>query len=56
MVPSGCLLSGLEVTSSSHLRELALTEDMVIQGQRVQLGELKLCVYTIVGSLDDLEV
>ncbi|KAM3869804.1 L-fucose kinase [Diretmus argenteus] len=55
-VPAGCLLSGLEVTSSSHIRQLALANDIIIQRHRIQLGELKLNVYTVMGAQDDLEV
>ncbi|XP_056137795.1 L-fucose kinase [Lampris incognitus] len=51
-VPSGCLLSGLEFTSSSHIRQLELTTDIIIQGHRIQLGELKLSIYTVLGAQD----
>ncbi|XP_078139189.1 L-fucose kinase [Centroberyx gerrardi] len=54
-VPSGCLLSGLDL-SSSHIRQLALANDIIIQGHRIELGELKLNVYTVMGAQDDLEV
>uniref|UniRef100_A0A8C8GQZ5 L-fucose kinase n=1 Tax=Oncorhynchus tshawytscha TaxID=74940 RepID=A0A8C8GQZ5_ONCTS len=43
-VHSGCLLSGLEVTSSSHIQQLALTNDHIIQGHHIQLGEMKITV------------
>uniref|UniRef100_A0A673WJT5 L-fucose kinase n=1 Tax=Salmo trutta TaxID=8032 RepID=A0A673WJT5_SALTR len=43
-VHSGCLLSGLEVTSSSHIQQLALTNDHIIQGHHIQLGEIKITV------------
>uniref|UniRef100_A0A8C7FJU6 L-fucose kinase n=1 Tax=Oncorhynchus kisutch TaxID=8019 RepID=A0A8C7FJU6_ONCKI len=53
-VHSGCLLSGLEVTSSSHIQQLALTNDHIIQGHHIQLGEMKITVYTVLGvSCDD---
>ncbi|KAM6970127.1 L-fucose kinase [Aplochiton taeniatus] len=55
-VPSGCFLSGLDVTSSTQLRQLTLSDDIILQGQRVQLGPLKLTVYTVLGSGDDLEM
>uniref|UniRef100_A0A8C7QDA9 L-fucose kinase n=1 Tax=Oncorhynchus mykiss TaxID=8022 RepID=A0A8C7QDA9_ONCMY len=48
-VHSGCLLSGLEVTSSSHIQQLALTNDHIIQGHHIQLGEMKITVYTVLG-------
>ncbi|KAL2093982.1 hypothetical protein ACEWY4_011294 [Coilia grayii] len=54
-VPSGSLVSGLEATSGSHLQQLLLSGDTIIQGHRVQLGELKLTVYTVLGANDDLE-
>uniref|UniRef100_A0A4W5MPV2 Fucose kinase n=1 Tax=Hucho hucho TaxID=62062 RepID=A0A4W5MPV2_9TELE len=53
-VHSGCLLSGLEVTSSSHIQQLAFTNDRIIQGHHIQLGEMKITVYTVLGvSCDD---
>ncbi|CAB1323640.1 unnamed protein product [Coregonus sp. 'balchen'] len=55
-VHSGCLLSGLEVTSSSHIQQLALTNDHIIQGHHIQLGEMKVTVYTVLGANDDLKV
>ncbi|XP_072291330.1 L-fucose kinase [Eucyclogobius newberryi] len=55
-VPTGCLLSGLESSASFAVRSLALAPDVVIQGHRVALGELKLNVYTVFGAYDDLEV
>uniref|UniRef100_A0A8C8GM41 L-fucose kinase n=1 Tax=Oncorhynchus tshawytscha TaxID=74940 RepID=A0A8C8GM41_ONCTS len=55
-VHSGCLLSGLEVTSSSHIQQLALTNDHIIQGHHIQLGEMKITVYTVLGAYDDLKV
>lgn len=55
-VPSGCLLSGLEASVSPCVRQLALSSDIIIQGHRIELGELKLNVYTVVGVHDDLQV
>ncbi|KAI1904031.1 hypothetical protein AGOR_G00001500 [Albula goreensis] len=55
-VPPGCLLSGLELSTSTHAPQLALLDDIIIQGHRVQLGELKLTVFTVLGAHDDLEV
>ncbi|XP_053174928.1 L-fucose kinase [Scomber japonicus] len=55
-VPSGCLLSGLELSTSQCIRQLLLASDIIIQGHRIQLGELKLNVYTVMGAQDDLEV
>lgn len=53
-VPSGCLLSGLDTSALSCVRKLA--DDIIIQGHPIELGELKLKVYTVVGAQDDLEV
>ncbi|XP_062245057.1 L-fucose kinase [Platichthys flesus] len=55
-VPSGCLLSGLELSTSCCIRKLKITNDIIIQGHRIELGELKLNVYTVMGAQDDLEV
>ncbi|XP_007567558.1 L-fucose kinase isoform X1 [Poecilia formosa] len=55
-IPSGCLLSGVDVSASTCLRRLALSSDIIIQGHRIELGELKLNVYTVVGTHDDLQV
>ncbi|XP_051548689.1 L-fucose kinase [Myxocyprinus asiaticus] len=54
-VHSGCLLSGLDLTSSSCIQRLPLCSDIIIQGHRVVLGELKLTVYTVFGAHDCLE-
>ncbi|XP_029910027.1 L-fucose kinase [Myripristis murdjan] len=54
-VPSGCLLSGLKL-STSDTRELSLANDIIIQGHRIELGELKLNVFTVMGAQDELEV
>uniref|UniRef100_A0A3B4WA39 Fucose kinase n=1 Tax=Seriola lalandi dorsalis TaxID=1841481 RepID=A0A3B4WA39_SERLL len=42
VVPSGCLLSGLESPTSQSIRQLNLADDIIIQGHRIELGELKL--------------
>lgn len=55
-VHSGCLLSGLDLTSSSCIQRLPLSSDIIVQGHRVMLGELKLTVYTAFGAHDHLEV
>ncbi|KAK9952014.1 hypothetical protein ABG768_017880 [Culter alburnus] len=55
-VHSGCLLSGLDLTSSSCIQRLPLSSDIIVQGHRVMLGELKLTVYTSFGAHDNLEV
>uniref|UniRef100_A0A9J8AET8 Fucose kinase n=1 Tax=Cyprinus carpio carpio TaxID=630221 RepID=A0A9J8AET8_CYPCA len=55
-VHSGCLLSGLDLTSSSCVQRLPLSSDIIIQGHRVRLGELKLTVFTAFGAHDNLEV
>uniref|UniRef100_A0A3Q2PSS2 Fucose kinase n=1 Tax=Fundulus heteroclitus TaxID=8078 RepID=A0A3Q2PSS2_FUNHE len=44
-VPSGCLLSGLDISASACIRRLALSNDIIIQGHRIELGELKLNVF-----------
>uniref|UniRef100_A0A671L412 Fucose kinase n=1 Tax=Sinocyclocheilus anshuiensis TaxID=1608454 RepID=A0A671L412_9TELE len=54
-VHSGCLLSGLDLTSSC-IQRLPLSSDIIIQGHRVMLGELKLTVFTAFGAHDNLEV
>ncbi|XP_063052854.1 L-fucose kinase [Engraulis encrasicolus] len=54
-VPSGTLVSGLKATSGSRLQQLLQRGDTILQGHRVQLGELKLTVYTVLGANDDLE-
>ncbi|KAF6722103.1 L-fucose kinase [Oryzias melastigma] len=55
-IPSGCLLSGLEVSASSFIRQLAIGNDIIIQGHRIELGELRLTVHTVMGAHDDLQV
>ncbi|KAL7402691.1 hypothetical protein ABVT39_018499 [Epinephelus coioides] len=55
-VPSGCLLSGLELMTSQCIRQLQLADDIIIQEHRIAVGELKLNVYTVTGAQDDLEV
>lgn len=55
-VPPGCLLSGLELSTSPSVRCLPLSSDIIIQGHRIELGELQLDVYTVMGAHDDLEV
>ncbi|XP_077425220.1 L-fucose kinase isoform X2 [Vanacampus margaritifer] len=55
-VPSGCLLSGLEASASPDIRRLSLDDDIIIQGHRIQLGDLKLKVFTVMGALDELEL
>uniref|UniRef100_A0A671TLN6 L-fucose kinase n=1 Tax=Sparus aurata TaxID=8175 RepID=A0A671TLN6_SPAAU len=55
-VPTGCLLSGLELMTSQCIRQLELANNIIIQGHRIELRELKLNVYTVTGAQDDLEV
>ncbi|XP_028287214.1 L-fucose kinase [Parambassis ranga] len=55
-IPSGCLLSGLKLSTSACLRRLALSSDIIIQGHRIELGELRLSVFTVMGAHDDLQV
>ncbi|XP_055365408.1 L-fucose kinase isoform X2 [Betta splendens] len=54
-VPAGCLLSGLESSASPHVRRLNLSDHLIVQGHRIELGRLKLSVYSAVGADDDLE-
>ncbi|KAJ8343194.1 hypothetical protein SKAU_G00305230 [Synaphobranchus kaupii] len=46
---------GLELSTLSRAPQLALPNDIIIQGHRVQLGELQLTVFTVLGTHDDLE-
>ncbi|XP_034540706.1 L-fucose kinase [Notolabrus celidotus] len=55
-VPSGCLLSGLEASTSQSARQLKLADDVIIQGHRIELGELKLSVFSVMGAQDELQV
>ena len=55
-IPSGCLLSGLELMTSQCLRQLELADDVIIQGHCIELGDLKLRVFTVMGARDNLEV
>lgn len=56
-VPTGCLLSGLALmTLQCPMWQLDLTTDIIIQGHFIELGELKLKVFTVMGAQDDLEV
>uniref|UniRef100_A0A3Q3XKC6 L-fucose kinase n=1 Tax=Mola mola TaxID=94237 RepID=A0A3Q3XKC6_MOLML len=55
-IASGCLLSGLELMTSQCLRQLELANDIIIQGHCIELGDLKLKVYTVMGVHDNLEV
>uniref|UniRef100_A0A3P8Z6B1 L-fucose kinase n=1 Tax=Esox lucius TaxID=8010 RepID=A0A3P8Z6B1_ESOLU len=47
-VYSGCLLSGLEL-NSSQIQHLSLTNDVILQSHRIQLGEMKITVNTVLG-------
>ncbi|XP_068579016.1 L-fucose kinase isoform X2 [Cebidichthys violaceus] len=55
-VPSGCLLSGLQPMTSQCVGRLELANDIIIQGHRIEVGRLKLSVYTVTGAQDDLEL
>ncbi|KAM9854214.1 L-fucose kinase isoform 1-T1 [Aulostomus maculatus] len=55
-VQSGCLLSGLELSTSRCIQQLPLVTDIIIQGHRIELGDLKVNVYTVMGAQDDLQV
>ncbi|TSK13521.1 L-fucose kinase [Bagarius yarrelli] len=54
-VNSGCLLSGLDQTISEQLHHLPLSSDIILQGHRVNVGQLKLVVFTVFGAYDNLE-
>ncbi|XP_075933700.1 LOW QUALITY PROTEIN: L-fucose kinase [Anarhichas minor] len=55
-VPSGCLLSGIQLMTSQCVGRLELADDIIIQGHRIEVGRLKLSVYTVTGAQDDLEL
>ncbi|XP_074533055.1 L-fucose kinase [Halichoeres trimaculatus] len=55
-VPSGCLLSSLELRTSQSIRQLKLADGIIIQGHRIQLMDRKLTVYTVIGAQDELQV
>ncbi|KAM7002833.1 LOW QUALITY PROTEIN: L-fucose kinase [Tautogolabrus adspersus] len=55
-VPTGCLLSGLESSTSQSIRQLSLADDIIIQGHRIELGKLKLNMFTVMGAQDELQV
>lgn len=42
--------------TSQCLRQLQLADDIIIQGHRIEVGGLKLSVYTVTGAQDVLEV
>lgn len=42
--------------TSQCLRQLELANDIIIQGHCIELGDLKLKVYTVMGVHDNLEV
>lgn len=54
-VPTGCLLSGLSLITSQCLRQLDMASNIIIQGHYIELGELKVKVYTVMGAQDELE-
>ncbi|XP_072528529.1 L-fucose kinase isoform X3 [Salminus brasiliensis] len=54
-VHSGCLLSGLDLASSAYVQRMPLTSNIILQGHRVQLGELKITAFTVFGACDNLE-
>ncbi|XP_066524205.1 L-fucose kinase isoform X2 [Hoplias malabaricus] len=55
-VHTGCLLSGLNLDTSAFMRSMPLTSNIILQGHRVQLGGLKLTVFTVFGAYDHLEI
>ncbi len=42
--------------TSQSIRQLEMASDIIIQGHRIELGELKLKVFTVIGAQDNLEV
>lgn len=42
--------------TSQCLRQLDMASDIIIQGHCIELGELKLKVFTVMGAQDKLEV
>ncbi|CAL8260183.1 unnamed protein product [Merluccius merluccius] len=54
-LPRGALLSGLDLQASSHLGRLALADDIIIQGHRIKLDQLRLTVFSALGARDNLE-
>lgn len=42
--------------TSQRLPRLDVARDIIIQGHFIELGDLKLKVFTVVGARDDLEV
>lgn len=44
------------MTLHCPLWQLDLASDIIIQGRFIELGELKLEVFTVMGAQDDLEV
>lgn len=44
------------MTASQRLKQVTLASDIIIQGHRIELGDMKLMVYTVMGAKDDLQV
>lgn len=44
------------MTASQRLKQVTLASDIIIQGYRIELGDMKLMVYTVMGAKDDLQV
>ena len=44
------------MSTSQCIRRLNLSDNLIVQGHRIELGQLKLNVYTMMGARDDLEV
>lgn len=42
--------------TSQCLRQLDMASNIIIQGHYIELGELKVKVYTVMGAQDELEV
>lgn len=55
-VRSGCLLTGLDVASSSVALRSHLLEDVVIQGHVIRLRHTSCKVFTLSGRHDDWQV
>nr|XP_015223920.1 PREDICTED: L-fucose kinase [Lepisosteus oculatus] len=55
VVQSGCLLSGIDLTSSSSALKHLTLSDIIIQGHCIRLGDMALRVFTVLGRHDNLE-
>ncbi|MGH0118427.1 UNVERIFIED_CONTAM: hypothetical protein FKN15_023363 [Acipenser sinensis] len=54
-VQTGCLLSGIDVTSSFPALSTVLLSDVIIQGHYIRLGDMRLRAFSVLGRHDNLE-